>query len=60
MARHESTVHTCRCTHPGQDALYGPGKRLHNQTKNGRRCTACGTDTLGGGFADSGAGKARK
>jgi len=33
----------CTCKHEGQDKLHGPGKRVHNQTKDHDvfRCTVC-------------------
>lgn len=41
-------IHVCGCIHPGQDALYGRGNRLHNvcgpKSRSGQcRCTVCGT-----------------
>jgi hypothetical protein len=36
----------CGCKHPGQDALHGKGRRVHNDTsvRGGEyRCTVCGT-----------------
>lgn len=34
---------TCTCVHPYQESRYGPGKRVHNPTKDGKawRCTVC-------------------
>lgn len=31
----------CVCAHEFQDKRYGKGKRLHNPTKEGYRCTVC-------------------
>lgn len=50
MARHETIVKSCTCAHAGQDKLHGQGQRVHNQTKKGRRCTVCSTESIGGGF----------
>lgn len=33
----------CSCTHAFQNKTYGKGIRVHNKTKDGWRCTACGT-----------------
>lgn len=34
----------CQCAHAFQDAEYGPGNRVFNETPNkGFRCTVCGT-----------------
>lgn len=32
---------TCTCIHDYQDRLYGLGRRVHNATKTGYRCTVC-------------------
>lgn len=49
--KQESTVRTCGCANAWQDKEYGNGRRLHNQTTKGYRCTVCGTEHVGGGFA---------
>jgi hypothetical protein len=38
----------CTCPHKAQDALHGPGKRVHNAMKEGNkaRCTVCGAVKL--------------
>lgn len=37
------------CTHPGQDSLHGPGRRVHNEMANGTlRCTVCCTENSQG------------
>ena len=36
------TIRTCNCHSPWQDAHYGTGKRVHNETKDGFACTVCG------------------
>ena len=35
----------CGCKHPGQDALHGPGQRVHNWAEKAKqwRCTICKT-----------------
>lgn len=45
-----TSVRTCTCTSPGQDRLYGTGRRVHNRTKQTSpprerrwRCSGCGT-----------------
>lgn len=52
-------IATCTCTRDPkgndqgakfQDARYGKGQRLHNETADGgSRCTVCGTKKGGGG-----------
>ncbi len=38
-------VQRCNCAHKFQDELYGKGKRLFNEKKDGSwRCTVCGED----------------
>lgn len=35
----------CKCVHPGQDKLYGKGRRVHNPKKNDLyTCTVCGEE----------------
>ena len=39
----------CTCKNPQQDAIYGPGMRVHTPTTKGKiipvwRCTACATE----------------
>ena len=34
----------CECESKFQDKAYGKGKRLHNKTNNGWRCTVCGNE----------------
>lgn len=45
VAGETTKVHFCGCDHPGQDAIYGQHKRLHNRgVKNASilwRCTVC-------------------
>jgi len=42
-----TSVIPCTCYNPGQDKLYGVGKRLHNHAtkvndgRGGMRCTVC-------------------
>jgi len=36
----------CTCRHEFQDTKYGKGKRVHNKTKKGWRCTVCKNDVL--------------
>jgi len=31
----------CTCSHSFQDKRYGKGKRVHNETAKGWRCTVC-------------------
>ena len=31
----------CKCEHEQQDKMYGKQKRVHNQTRDGWRCTVC-------------------
>lgn len=38
------TIRPCGCTHPAQDKWYGAGKRVHNPTAEGWRCTVCATE----------------
>lgn len=33
------------CDHEFQDGLYGKNRRVMNRTKDGWRCTVCGTTT---------------
>ena len=37
----DTAVLACSCKHPAQDSMYGLGKRLHNKTSKGWRCTIC-------------------
>ena len=37
----------CTCEHKGQDKLHGKGRRVHNETNNGWRCTVCSSEKLG-------------
>lgn len=41
-----ATSRRCDCKYPYQDALYGYGYRVKNVTKNGYRCTVCGTSEV--------------
>lgn len=34
----------CVCSHEYQDKRFGKGKRLHNPTKDGYRCSVCGRE----------------
>lgn len=36
------------CAHPAQDQLHGPGNRVWNATKGGRRCSVCGAEVIDG------------
>jgi len=36
------TIAPHACYSPQQDAIYGVGRRLHNSTVKGIRCTVCG------------------
>ncbi len=58
--KQESTVRTCSCANAWQDKEYGNGRRLHNMTKKGQRCTVCGTEHIGGGFEGNLVPKAKK
>ena len=40
-AKYGSSVRKCRCKSDFQDKKYGNGKRLHNVTTKGWRCTVC-------------------
>ena len=37
-------VMICACNNEYQDSTYGKHNRVHNQTKNGWRCTVCGNN----------------
>ena len=37
----------CPCAHKFQDKTHGRGKRVHNKTTKGARCTACGVEKVG-------------
>ena len=37
-----TSIKICDCYHAFQDSQYGPTKRVHNQCKEGWRCTSCG------------------
>lgn len=41
-----TSIRYCGCTHHCQDAVFGPGKRVHNlankERENGWRCTVRG------------------
>lgn len=47
----KTSIRACLCTHSGQDALHGPGRRVHNaltpkeKTPQEWRCTVCGRVT---------------
>jgi hypothetical protein len=43
LRRGTAVILTCTCKHAFQDALYGPGKRVHNfsKKKDVQRCTVC-------------------
>ena len=47
----ETLVISCICKHTDQDARYGVGKRLHNSTRIGWRCTVCMRASVGGAKA---------
>lgn len=34
------------CAHAAQDRIHGPGNRVWNPTKGGRRCTVCGVEVI--------------
>lgn len=36
------------CAHAAQDQIHGPGNRVWNATKGGRRCTVCGVEVIDG------------
>lgn len=38
-----ASIRKCTCHNAQQDALHGPGMRVHNPTRkvNGSRCTVC-------------------
>jgi hypothetical protein len=38
-----SKILKCKCQHQDQDQMYGPGNRVHNETKEPGeyRCTVC-------------------
>jgi hypothetical protein len=42
-ARGSASVRPCTCANEYQDQKYGAGRRVHNTTKDGHRCTSCGT-----------------
>lgn len=37
----DTKIADCVCEHAYQDAAYGKGKRVHNPTKDGWKCTVC-------------------
>jgi hypothetical protein len=39
-----TAVLPCTCKSEYQDKAYGLGKRLHNKTNEGQRCTVCETE----------------
>ena len=41
-----TVVKFCSCKSDFQDKRYGKGKRLHNVTTKGFRCTVCGREKL--------------
>lgn len=44
MANTKPDIFGCVCKHTEQDKLYGQGRRLHNATAKGYRCTVCGRE----------------
>lgn len=43
----DTKILPCVCFGPFQDDRYGTGKRVHNQTMKGWRCTSCGREKDG-------------
>ena len=41
----DARILECSCSHAYQDKKYGIGRRVHNPTKNGYKCTVCGKAT---------------
>jgi hypothetical protein len=44
MAAQKTLVRSCSCSNEGQDALYGKGQRVMNETADNppkKRCTVC-------------------
>lgn len=39
----------CKCSNKFQDETYGLGRRVHNETSKGWRCTVCGNEQVGKG-----------
>lgn len=43
-----TTIMRCTCKHPYQDAMYGFGKRVHNNATSKKnyscKCTVCGKE----------------
>lgn len=54
----------CKCVNPGQDRMYGLGRRVHNQSTrkpNEARCSGCGVfNLISHAFAESATGKKNK
>lgn len=42
MSKLAASVKQCDCAHDYQDAKYGKGKRVHNPSAKGYKCTVCG------------------
>jgi hypothetical protein len=42
-------IQPCTCKHVYQDEMYGPGRRVHNETAGGYVCTVCGKEKQGKG-----------
>ena len=40
-------IKECNCKSEYQDKHYGQGKRVHNETDSGFRCTVCGVEKVG-------------
>lgn len=43
----DAKVLDCVCDHEYQDKKHGKGKRVHNPTKDGYKCTVCGRSIKG-------------
>lgn len=41
QAKRETVILPCSCANAYQDDTYGAGKRVHNPSATGYRCTVC-------------------